>query len=114
MERRGVVGLASRGRPFLHLCFREDAVSVLEQNLRFRLLLRRTVNSAHLHLRGPFSPREKDRMRTRFTAACTHPGPRPEGEGEKQYAVFSGRISNLSAVRLSARCPISARQEYLS
>jgi hypothetical protein len=34
-------------------------------------------------------------MRAGFTAVCPHPGPLPEGEGEKQYALFGGRISNL-------------------
>ena len=94
------------------------------KNQKFKLL-RRTVNSAHRQLRGPFSPREKDtppgmeavdrvgnkrsRMRASFTAVCPHPDPLdsgsklrstssihgvvPQGEGEKQYALFGGRIS---------------------
>ena len=62
---------------------------------RTRELLRRTVNSEHLHRRGPFSLREKDRMRAGFTVACPHPIPLPQGEGEKQYALFDGWISML-------------------
>ena len=56
-------------------------------------LLRRTANSAHLLLRRPFSLREKDRMRAGITVLCPHPGPLPEGEGEKQYALFTGLLS---------------------
>ncbi len=33
-------------------------------------------------------------MRAGFAALCPHPGPLPKGEGEKQYALFDGRISN--------------------
>jgi len=53
------------------------------------------VRTVHLH--GPFSPREKDKMRAGFTAVFPHPGPLPEGEGEKQYALFDGRISKTVA-----------------
>ena len=34
-------------------------------------------------------------MRASFTAVCPHPDPLPQGEGEKQYALFGGRISIL-------------------
>ena len=35
-------------------------------------------------------------MRAGFTAAGPHPGPLPQGEGEKHCAPFDGRVSNLS------------------
>jgi hypothetical protein len=62
-------------------------------------LLRRPVNSAHTGLRGPFSLREKDRMRAGFAVVCPHPDPLPEGGGEKLYALFVGRISNSTSVK---------------
>jgi hypothetical protein len=35
-------------------------------------------------------------MRAGFAVVCPHPDPLPEGEGEKLYALFVGRISNPS------------------
>ena len=38
-------------------------------------------------------------MRAGFSAVCPHPDPLPKGEGEKQYALFDGRISNNDSNR---------------
>jgi hypothetical protein len=35
-------------------------------------------------------------MRAGFSAVCPHPDPLPEGEGEKQCALFDGRVSTPS------------------
>ncbi len=38
------------------------------------------------------------RMRAGFVVVCPHPGPLPQGEGEKRYALFSGRVSKCSPI----------------
>ena len=58
------------------------------------MMLERAVNSTRLHRRGRFSLREKDRMRAGFTAIFPHPDPLPEGEGDKQHALFGGRMGH--------------------
>jgi hypothetical protein len=35
-------------------------------------------------------------QRAGFCRVCPHPGPLPQGEGEKQRALFNGRISNAA------------------